>query len=415
MTLIILIILILMLAAAFFLEKIKLNPPVILICIWILPFLLLAAAKPLGLPVEQVNKYALAIPIGTAIFTAGYFLINRDARKTDKIVITGPDVRFSVLFKIIVVLEIIVTLYFLYHLNSFVKDNFRLNYWYTYKVSKDLGTYKEPFFIPYFRTFARTVLCVLCAYVFSEKLKGRDLIWVALQVLVTCVMHILGPGRNEIFAFLVPIGMAYLIVNSSSLLKLIKNALILAVILLAVFFFYYYLKYTEASAKIGDTPLGSFEAYLCGGVVAFSQWAAEGHELAHGAYTFRLIFAVLNRLGFNVPVAKIVEEFRTLFNAHRCNVYTVYKWYANDFGVIFSVLMQLPIGMIHGIITKKFYKRQDVKALTVYCISFFPLIMQFFNDEYFSKASTWIQVFLWLFIFLGTGLMIKQRTDDARV
>jgi oligosaccharide repeat unit polymerase len=145
------------------------------------------------------------------------------------------------------------------------------------------------------------------------------------------------------------------------------------------------------------------ENYLCGGVVAYVDWINMSHHTyGYGIYTFRFFLAIINAVGFDVEVVPMVEKYVANINGNVGNVYTFYKWYANDFGLLYAMSWQFIVGIIHGYITKKMYSRKTEKWLLVFSISFYPLVMQFFMDEYITMLSAWVQIAFWIVIFLNT-------------
>jgi oligosaccharide repeat unit polymerase len=114
---------------------------------------------------------------------------------------------------------------------------------------------------------------------------------------------------------------------------------------------------------------------------------------------------VLNTVGFNIDVANLVQTSIYIGDNTYTNVYTIFHFYVNDFGIFFSYFMLLFYGVIHGYIYKTKYKNDF--HLYVFAFSAFPLIMQFFQDQYASLTSTWIQVILYGLLFYKSKVFQK--------
>lgn len=414
-TILILFFLIVLLIFFIFIERGILNPPVILTVVWILPFLwLLISEKGLIFRNDIGSLAVVLFPAGIILFFIGYLIAFPSRARAEDININVSYISMSVWMKLFIVIEILITTYHVYDVISYSMSHYVNNIWYSYKYAKDLGLYNERWFIPYFRTASRILICVTFSSLFTGKYNKKDKKWIFAQGILTFLMHFLGPGRNELFAVLIPLGLIYLFVKSTSIVDSLKKAGLVGCVLLIAFFAFFSLKVTDEAVRVGVTASNSFLKYLCGGPISFIDWAEEkGHVYGNGLYTFRFFCAIFNALGFNLKVVSIVEPFRIFLDNLNGNVYTVYKWYANDFGVVYAVIMQGIFGFIHGKIAKNYFQKKNVKSMVIYSISFFPLFMQFFDDEYISKTSTWIQIAFWIWLFMDTNIFIRYQKENS--
>jgi oligosaccharide repeat unit polymerase len=104
------------------------------------------------------------------------------------------------------------------------------------------------------------------------------------------------------------------------------------------------------------------------------------------------------------------------------NVYTVYQPYFLDFSYVGVVLIQFFLGLLHGHIYKRAVSGSAF-FVTLYGLSLYPLVMQFFQDQYLNLLSTWVQfavvvgMFVWICrprtVVAGTALppMIAIQGD----
>lgn len=117
----------------------------------------------------------------------------------------------------------------------------------------------------------------------------------------------------------------------------------------------------------------------------------------HGETTFRTVFAVLERLGFNVQVVDLIKPWaETKLSG---NVYTVFMPYYRDFGVVGVALFLFFFGALHTWIFRQ-SSLDNPFAIFINAILYYALVMQFFQDQYFSLLSQWIQMIFWMFILL---------------
>ena len=103
----------------------------------------------------------------------------------------------------------------------------------------------------------------------------------------------------------------------------------------------------------------------------------------------------------------LVQNFISIGNGVTTNVYTFYQYYISDFGCIYALLIQFLVGIFHGVSYKNMSQMKNY-WIYIFCFSIYPLIMQFFQDQYISLMSTWIQILIFGFVFLRTNLIFSS-------
>lgn len=160
-----------------------------------------------------------------------------------------------------------------------------------------------------------------------------------------------------------------------------------------------------------QTMRESFLTYTVGGIPALQTYVHNrGPEVAFGWNSFRTIFAVLHALGFTVSAAPLVQPYVDIpvpFNA-----FTVYHPYMKDFGDLGALAALFAFGFLHAVI----YRRATVRHphaiyVFLFAVSLFPLVMQAFQDMYFSVLSLWIQYGAWAFLFF---VVVNERRRGVR-
>jgi oligosaccharide repeat unit polymerase len=148
--------------------------------------------------------------------------------------------------------------------------------------------------------------------------------------------------------------------------------------------------------KIGeDSPnvnalsaLDALSLYLLGSLAALDHTLLQGSApLDWGLNSFRSVLAVVDAMGFNVTVIPLVKEY--VFVPDATNVYTVYLPYLQDFGPVGVVVFLGFFGWLHARLYRA-AKSQDPRLVILYALSVYPLLMQFFQDQYFSLLTTWV-------------------------
>lgn len=147
-------------------------------------------------------------------------------------------------------------------------------------------------------------------------------------------------------------------------------------------------------ASLAHTQL---KGYILTAVGAFDILVNSGLPSTGGSMTFRTPLAVLRFLGVPVEVPEMIQPNVT-FASFPINVYTVFNPYYRDFGVAGVGLFLGALGALHG-----WVYRQMKSGIPLFIVAntllFYALLMQFFQDQYFSLMSQWIQILGWTYVF----------------
>lgn len=148
---------------------------------------------------------------------------------------------------------------------------------------------------------------------------------------------------------------------------------------------------TEASFIENLTSITeTFFSYLVGPTVAFSETTKNSSVCcAYGENSFRTFLALYSKIDASVQVPALIKEYT--YTPDPVNVYTVFHPYYLDFGLLGITIGMLFIGVIHGILYKKQWDGPHWHI--AYIISFYPIFMQFYQDQYFNLLSMWLQFF----------------------
>lgn len=132
-----------------------------------------------------------------------------------------------------------------------------------------------------------------------------------------------------------------------------------------------------------------FLQYLLGPLSAFDKFYNEPSYLHFGENVFRFIYAVLHKIGIgNTPPQNLIQEFISV--PFMTNVYTIYYTYILDYGLIGAFIFIFFIAFFHSFLFFK-AKSEHPYYLYFYAILIHPLVLSFFNDQYFSVLSLWLQ------------------------
>lgn len=210
--------------------------------------------------------------------------------------------------------------------------------------------------------------------------------WVAFAVSLSYA--VLATGRTFLFVLLIALAFVALVQRRIRPAAMLWVGLVL---LGGVFFGLGWLfnKIGEDSPNVNAlSALDALSLYLLGSLAAFDLALLQpGAPLDWGLNTFRSMMAVLASAGIDVEVVPLVKDY--VFVPEATNVYTVFLPYLQDFGVAGAVLFLAFFGWLHARLYRA-AKSQDPRLVILYALSVYPLLMQFFQDQYFSLLTTWV-------------------------
>lgn len=353
--------------------------------------------------------------IGTIVFELGCFLghtkIKRKERLNENI---SPyyHVNYQSL-NLLLIIECIFVLYVLYNYLTFMRSNYTTNIFQTFHSNQD----KIPHMglISYGRNiFSAFGICMVVGYSHvhpKEREKYKK--YILIQLLMYFVITLSGVTRNQMLFAALPFFMAFIVVTKQKNTQVFKKMFIAVSVFLIVFCVIAVMKYSSvfANGNYFDKLFDQIVLYGSGGIVAFQkQFDARNFLNYEGANTFRFFQALFDKIAGTHYAMPLVQEFTSIGLNETTNVYTFYRWYYNDFGTFYALIIQFLVGIVHGISYREMSKMK-LYGIYMYCILIHPLVMQIFQDQYFSLTSSWIQYFIVGFIFLKTNILFSRSTQ----
>jgi oligosaccharide repeat unit polymerase len=129
-----------------------------------------------------------------------------------------------------------------------------------------------------------------------------------------------------------------------------------------------------------------------------------------GHRVFRFFFVVSNALGItevSKDELKSLQEFVGV--PYEGNVFTVFSPYTRDFGFTAAFVFLLLFGWVHTWLFSKAKASQASNFAIYYALMLYPLMMTFFDDQYVSALSLWLQ-----FVILVEGFLLMDRFFFSR-
>lgn len=218
----------------------------------------------------------------------------------------------------------------------------------------------------------------------------RDIALASFSFIISLVYAFLATGRTFVLLLFV---LLFVALRAKEIIS--RKGLVLFALPSAAFFF------VVTPLLAGRLVMDMVDYFLLYFVAPLSNfnWGMNGIFACctHGDMVFRTIFAILSKFGFDVRVVDLIQPWaQTKLSG---NVYTVFMPYYRDFGFLGIAGFMFLFGMVHAWVARQATENNPL-AMFISGILFYALVMQFFQDQYFSLLSQWIQMIFWMFILL---------------
>jgi oligosaccharide repeat unit polymerase len=164
----------------------------------------------------------------------------------------------------------------------------------------------------------------------------------------------------------------------------------------------------DVNASAADNVAGigkAFDVYLLAPLPSLDTFVRHQESMRLGDNVLRSFWVAMDKLGFETHPVPLVNEFVNV--PYPSNVYTIYRPYFDDFGLLGAVGIQFFLGLLHGVLYRKRFASRFF--LCVFAISLYPLAMQFFEDQYLSLLSLWVQTAAVLFVFTRAASVLHRK------
>lgn len=244
------------------------------------------------------------------------------------------------------------------------------------------------------------VVCSTTIFDYSKTKKG--LIWVLVALLTAVFYMYLSTGRTFILLLATMVLYPQIIERKIEL----KGFLVGLIVLAFLFVVSALMTAKGLSADSGfddniSSLLENLRSYTLAPLVAMSELFKNQSHIEWGVNTFRMGMAVLYSLGLSdEPPVSLIRQYISVPDL--TNVYTVYEVYFRDFGVIGFFIPPFFL-CLHWYLYTKAHSVGGV-WIFICAASIYPLVMQFFQDQYFSLMSTWVQIAFWNWFFVNNKI-----------
>jgi len=388
-----------------------LSPAVLIGVPWLLSMLLLVFSH---FDFDVNSIYFLYFALGIFVFQVGYTITcSKKVRSVEKQYNEADVFVNNSIIKVIMLTELAILIIYGIILANYIRSSYVFNALFTLKIGAANGTIPANVFIEYFISFTLVFTgYIVFAFIKSKNLKNKEIIIIT-QLIIGMLYLILSLGRTGILLYCIMIFAELIVLLNVENKVIFKYSVILGVVGVLFFSIYNIAKYPfalETRSPI-ELSLEYMSTYASSSLVLFQKWAASSHELLYGGNTLRFFDAVLKGIGYNINVQGLIHPFLSIGNNTSSNVYTIYYFYGNDFGLIYAFIMQFLFGMVHGFLYKKMILKKPI-WIFLFSISLYPLFMQFFEDQYIALTSSWLQYAFYGLILFNTKLFIQFESSD---
>lgn len=267
----------------------------------------------------------------------------------------------------------------------------------------------EGFGILGYLTVPSFVIATLCVTQYALHRKG--LVRMLLAVSVSLFYTYLSTGRTFALLLIVLLFAPLILLRRIGFFGVIGAALV--VMGLFVFVASMTAKGIAVEASFSDnvdTFLELLRAYTVAPLLAFSLLLSDLPVSDWGANTFRVVYAAIHRIGLSeTPPVALIRDF--VFVPDQTNVYTVYDVYLTDFSYL-GVLVPPLFLLGHWVLYRRAIERGGLWVF--FCAaSYYPLLMQFFQDAYVTLMSQWVQFVFWFWLLLRARTPVWLTKPDA--
>lgn len=265
--------------------------------------------------------------------------------------------------------------------------------------------------VVYLQSFAFIVLAINLYSYFTDKSK-RNQILLILTIIIVLGYTILSTGRGLFLLILILYaGIAYLHKKNFSFKRIARLGAFFLILFMIIGLIYGKGGDSDDSLKENIRPMIENTAiYIVTPINALDYGLHNQFSINHrGNNTLRFFTKIAEKLNLmpNLEVSDLVQPF--VYVPYPTNVYTIYDAYIKDFGRLYAWLMVFIFGFIHSYFFNKAMSTKKLRFTLYYSFLLFPLIMSFFQDQYLSLTSTWLQFIFYIEVILFMNKILKRE------
>lgn len=386
-----------------------LSPAVLQPIPWIISLSILPFTKFYFSPNHWLYLY---LALGTIIFQVGYFI------SSNKRIIKSDFNSFKQIYhpkfkiiKIIIYLEIIFITFLYLKISQYVIGNYTTSIFITLKTGYATNSFNLPAIFSYIKSFISifTIFMVIISFYINPYFKNKYKTLLVIQLFILFASLLSNLTRNDVLSVFLPILVSIIVIknfNNKTVFKYLFRFVIMFMIFFIVFASFKYYNSFESSTLFSFTAK-QISGYLSGSISALESFVSSRIVMIHGQNTFRFFIAIYDSIFNDNLAVPLVQNYTFIGDDIVTNVYTFYHYYIYDFGLIYALFIQFLIGVFYGYIYKKSSSKKPYYVF-IFSVFMYPLLMQFFQDQYFSLFSGWVQFIVIGYILFKTDFILTK-------
>jgi oligosaccharide repeat unit polymerase len=258
----------------------------------------------------------------------------------------------------------------------------------------------------------------ICIFIIVSKiiLKKRSILKYFVPVICLIINTILATGRGGFITMIVACIFDLYIVRKIKgekkfNQKMVRDAIIGAFVFAVAF----RLLGTLTGKSLILSAWDTFSIYIGSSLLCLDSLLSGGWELSSyfGRHTFTGIYNILGTLGFSLPyISNHAEMVR--WSHFSSNIYTAFYPYLLDFGVFVTLILQLIIGIIIGIVWRKFHHLNSNLLLLVTYGRFWGSALVYYSiAERLCSSYLALNIFAEIFFYIVILRFLVRYRDSS--
>ncbi|WP_296009646.1 O-antigen polymerase [uncultured Adlercreutzia sp.] len=381
-----------------------LCPPVVYSLLWLFGYV--AALMAFGWPTVSNVNYSL-FALSAVAFALGYFACFRDQDKGTMASGNNDRKTFGPLLIAALVVSLLIAASFLS--KAVAANALSGSVWTTIRHALAAGDIS----LSSMEEYGVQFICVLFLVSFYLAVRSNDLKNICFAILCSIPLAIvfLFSHRGLWFMELIAITAIWIYVKRPWNGTIVRVAALCVLVIGTIFVVSTFSKFGEVAFEDPvDFVVHYAKLYFAASFEAFSRWLDTEPALLMGDNILRFPMVVLNALGFDFMDRGLIQDYIDIGDGLQTNVYTVLRFYVEDFGILYGLLIQGALGFVYGALDSSVL-RSNCSApatLIILCLMYYPLINSFFDDKFFSITSSWIQMLFWSFVLTRNLFIVSD-------
>ena len=269
----------------------------------------------------------------------------------------------------------------------------------------------------YMGTFSYIVLAINLVAFFKNRTKLNTFLLVT-SILLSISYAILATGRLLYFMLLaIYAGIAFIFNENFSVKRILRLMAIFMIFFIFMGIIYGKGGNTESSLGQNLRPAAKVTAvYMVASLNSLNYDLNHQFSISYsGNNSLRFFTKLFQQLHImpNANVADILQEFVLI--PYPTNVYTIYNKYIRDFGKFYAWIMVFLYGFLHSYLYNKAVATRQIRFGLYYAVMLFPLLISFFDDQYISLTSMWLQIIFYIEIIVRINQYLINRKSAKAI